>query len=281
MNVAIHGIQGSFHHMVANKFFGNDISLTECMSFNEMPKLLRNDSVDAVVMAIENTYTGVILQNYTLIDKYDLNIQGEFYLPVNYHLMALESQKMEDIEEIWSHPLAIKNCERFFKDYPHIKIIEEKDTAFVAKQIKDLKIKGIAAIASKAASEIYGLKILKEAIQGDSFHVTRFLILNKKRDFSIDVNSHNKASLKFITNHKLGSLAEVLNVCVKHNLNLSRIQSMPIANEPWNYSIFIDHHFDNYLEYCNALLTIEKKVTSLKILGEYAQGKAASEMTTI
>ena len=227
------------------------------------------------------TKTKAILSNYVLIDKYDLNIQSELYLPMQHNLMTLKGQKLEDIEEVWSHPIAIKNCERFFRSNPHIKIIEEKDTAFVAKQIKDLKIKGIAAIASKAASDIYDLDILEEGIQGNKLNVTRFFILTKKRDFNIDVNLHNKSSLKFITNHKLGSLAEILNICVRYNLNLSRIQSMPIANEPWNYSFFIDHEFDNYLEYCNALLEIEKKVTILKILGEYSKGKQVIEIATI
>ncbi len=273
MNVAIQGVRGSFHHLVANEFFGNDIDLIECMSFSEMPKLLRNSTVDAAIMAIENTNTGSILSNYLLIDKYDLNIQGEVYLPMQHNLMALDGQELSDIEEVWSHPIAIKNCEGFFRKNPHIKVIEEKDTAFVAKQINDLKIKGIAAIASKTAANIYGLKILQESIQGAQLNITRFFILTKNRDFSIDVNLHNKASLKFVTNHKLGSLAEILNICVRHNLNLSRIQSMPIVNEPWNYAFYIDHDFNNYLEYCKALLTIEKKVDTLKILGEYTKGK--------
>ena len=236
MKIAIQGVKGSFHHLVANEFFGNDIRLTECMSFTEMPELLRNDSVDAAIMAIENTNTGSLLSNYVLIDKYDLNIQGEVYLPMQHNLMALEGQKLSDIEEVWSHPIAIKNCEGFFRNNPHIKVIEEKDTAFVAKQINDLKIKGIAAIASKAAADIYGLKILEESIQGDRLNLTRFFILTKNRDFSIDVNLHNKASLKFIVNHKLGSLADILSICATHNLNLSRIQSMPIVNQPWNYA---------------------------------------------
>ena len=281
MNIAIQGVKGSFHHLVATNFFGKNISLNECMSFEEMPELLRNGTADAAIMAIENTNTGALLSNYVLIDKYDLNIQGEFYLPIEQNLMALKGKKLNDIEEVWSHPIAIKNCENYFRNYPHIKIIEEKDTAFVAKQIKDLKIKGIAAIASKTAADIYGLEILEESIQSDKLNITRFFILTKKRDFNIDVNLHNKATLKFITNHKLGSLAEILNICVKHNLNLSKIQSMPIVSEPWNYAFFIDHDFEDYLEYCNALLEIEKKVTILKILGEYTKGKQVTEMATI
>jgi len=273
MNVAIQGMKGSFHHLVANEFFGNGIELTECMTFAEMPELLRNNTVDAVIMAIENTDTGTILSNYVLIDKYDLNIQGEIYLPMQHNLIALKGQEISDIEEVWSHPIAIKNCELFFEDYPHIKIVEEKDTAFVAKQIKEMDIKGVAAIASTNAAEIYNLDIIQESIQADKYNMTRFFILTKNRDFSIDVNLHNKSSLKFITNHQLGSLADILNICSKHSLSLSKIQSMPLEKEPWNYAFFMDHDFDDYLAYCNALLEIEQKVSVLKILGEYTKGK--------
>lgn len=273
MNIAIQGIEGSFHHMVATNYFGNDIELTKSMSFNEIPELLTNNLVDAAVMAIENSNSGSILSNYSLIDTYDLNIQGEVYIPMIHNVMALKGQELKDIKEVWSHPIAIQHCERFFRHYPHIKIIEEKDTAFVAKQIKEKKLKNVATIASKKAAEIYGLKILEEQIQTDNLNMTRFFILTKDRDFNIDVNLHNKASLKIITTYDIGSLSKILNICVKHELNLSKIQSIPIAGEPWNYSFFIDFTYTDYLKYCNALLILEKEVTSLKILGEYPENK--------
>jgi len=273
MNISIQGIEGSFHHMVAINYFGNNIELTKAMSFDEIPELLRSNTVDAAVMAIENSTNGAILSNYALIDKYDLNIQGEVYIPMLHNVMALKGQELKEIKEIWSHPMAIQHCERFFRHHPHIKIIEEKDTAYVAKQIKDKKLKGIATIASEKAAEIYGLHILEENIQTDNLNITRFFVLTKKRDFNIDVNLYNKTSLKIITNHDLGSLASVLNICNEHELNLSKIQSIPIADEPWNYAFFIDLTYTDYLKYCNALLALEKDVSSLKILGEYKENK--------
>ena len=103
MNIAIQGIEGSFHHMVATDYFGNDIELTKSMSFNEIPELLRANSVDAAVMAIENSNSGSILSNYALIDKYDLNILGEVYIPMIHNVMALKGQELKDIKEVWSH----------------------------------------------------------------------------------------------------------------------------------------------------------------------------------
>ena len=273
MNIAIQGIEGSFHHMVATDYFGDKIKLTKCMSFDETPDLLRNNIVDASVIAIENSNSGSILSNYAMIDKYDLNIQGEVYIPMIHNVMALKDQSLKDIKEVWSHPIAIQHCERFFRHHPHIKIIEEKDTAFVAKQINEKKLKGIATIASKKAAEIYDLNILEEQIQTDNLNMTRFFILTKKRDFNVDVSILNKASLKVITNHDLGSLAKVLNICNEYELNLSKIQSIPIADEPWNYSFFIDFTYTDYLKYCNALLALEKETDSVKILGEYSENK--------
>jgi len=280
MKIAIQGIQGSFHHLVASNYFPNDCIFIQCMTFGEIPKLLRNNTVDAAIMAIENSNTGSILSNYSLIDKNDLNIQGEVYMPMFHNLMALKGQGMSDIKEVWSHPIAIQHCERFFRHHPHIKIIEANDTAFVAKQIKEKQLKGIAAIASAKAAEIYDLEILEEQIQTDSFNMTRYFVLTKKRDFNVDVHLHNKASLKFTTSDEHGSLAEILKTCAEHGLNLSKIQSMPIANEPWNYAFFIDFTYNDYLKYCNALLMLESKVDNLKILGEYSENKPSLKKQT-
>ena len=271
MKIAIQGILGSFHHLVAANYFTNESTYIECMTFGEIPELLRNGTVDAAIMAIENSNTGSILSNYGLIDRYNLNIQGEVYMSMFHNLMALKGQEISDIKEVWSHPIAIQHCERFFRYHPHIKIIEANDTAFVAKEIREKKLKGIAAIASAKAAEIYDLQILEEQIQTDSFNMTRYFVLTKNRDFNVNVHLHNKASLKFTAVDEQGSLAEILTISAEHGLNLSKIQSMPIANEPWNYAFFIDFTYDDYLKYCNALLKLESKVDNLKILGEYSE----------
>ncbi len=280
MKIALQGVKGSFHDIIANQYFGDDIVITECDSFAEIPELIINNTVDAAVMAIENSNVGAILSNYALIDQFNLNIHGEMYLPMIHNLMALEGQRIEDIEEVWSHPIAIQHCQQFFKDHPSIKIIEEKDTASVAKAIKENKLKNVGAIASKKAAEIYGLEILEEEIQNDRYNITRFFILTKSREHHPEDYLNNKASLKFITHHQLGNLAEILNVCVKHNLNLSKIQSIPITNQPWNYAFFIDLIFDDYHEYCKALLILEKKVSHLKILGEYQEHNIETKLLT-
>ena len=146
MKIAIQGIRGSFHDIVANKYFGEDIELVECMSFTDMPALLDDGKVDSAVMAIENSIAGAILPNYALIDEFDLSIEGEVYINIHHHLMGLKGQHLEDIKEVWSHPMALLQCRKFFRSRPEIKLIEEKDTAEVARRIKQKGLKGISAI---------------------------------------------------------------------------------------------------------------------------------------
>lgn len=273
MKIAIQGIKGSFHHIVANKYFGEDIELEECMSFTDIPILLNSNKVDSAVMAIENSIAGAILSNYALIDEYDLNIEGEIYINIHHHLMALKGQKMDDIKEVWSHPMALLQCRKFFRGRPEIKLIEEKDTAEVAKRIRDKNLKGIAAIASKMAADMYDLDVIADDIQTIKNNSTRFFVLKRGGDSPYHPSKlgskKDKASIKFVTKHDAGSLAEILDIFGKHDLNLTKIQSLPIIDKPWNYAFFIDLVIDDFVLYKNALHLISKKVTHLKILGEY------------
>ena len=275
MKVAIQGIKGSFHDIVAKQFFGNDIQLVECMSFAEIPILLKNNEIDCAVMAIENSIAGAILSNYALIDEYDLNIEGEVYLNIHHHLMALKGQNFEDIKEVWSHPMAILQCRKFFRNFTNIKLIEEKDTAEVAKRIQDEKLKGIAAIASKEAAKLFDLEVLADDIQTIKHNSTLFFILKKEKNSPIHLNkiggTQSKSSIKFITKHETGNLSEVLAVFAKHEISLTKIQSLPKIDEPWRYAFFIDLVFDDKTLYNDALHLINKKVTHLKVLGEYRQ----------
>lgn len=277
MKIAIQGIKGSFHHIVAEKFFGKDIELAECMSFTEIPVLLKNDEADSAVMAIENSIAGAILPNYTLIDEYELSIEGELYINIHHHLMGLKGQDLSDIREVWSHPMALLQCRKFFREHPNIKLIEEKDTAEVARRISQNGITGVAAVASRMAADLFGLEIISSDIQTIKNNSTRFFVLKKSKNApyhpSKVPNIKDKASIKFVTKHNKGSLAEVLDIFAKHDINLTKIQSLPIIESPWSYAFFIDLVIDDFVLYKNALHLLEKKVHHLKVLGEYHQNK--------
>lgn len=269
MKVAIQGIRGSFHHIVAEQYFGENIDLVECLSFGEMPLQLQENKADVLVMAIENSIAGAILPNYALIDRHNLSICGEYYLPVHHNLVTVHGQKIEDIKEVYSHPMALLQCHQFFKKYPNIKLIEDKDTASAAKKISEKGVKGIAAISSKKAADIYNLNIIADGIQTIKSNFTRFFVLtntNSKTNVSA-----NKASIKFLVGHESGSLATVLSIFAKHKLNLSKIQSIPVIETPWKYSFFADFTFDSYASYYDAMNETKPKVEHLQILGEYSE----------
>lgn len=270
--IAIQGIKGSFHHQVAQEYFGEDVVVDECLSFEELVDSLISGKSDQAVMAIENSIAGPIIPNYALIDKNNLHIIGEHYLRIHQNLMALRGQTIEDIAEVHSHPMALLQCMDFLKQYPHIKIVEDKDTAETARRIQEKQIKGIAAIASKTASEMYDLEILAPEIQTIKNNMTRFVIIKKENSF-VPENEINRASLKFELDHKRGSLAAVLNVMSDCKMNLTKIQSLPKIETPWRYSFFVDVTFEKYEDFAKAKTLLEIMAEYFKILGEYTNTK--------
>lgn len=272
LKIAIQGIIGSFHHQVAQEYFGNDVAVDECLSFEELVDSLISGKSDEAVMAIENSIAGPLIPNYALIDKNNLNIIGEHYLSIHQNFMALKGQKIEDIQEVHSHPIALLQCMEFLKKYPHIKIVEDKDTAETARRIHQKQLTGIAAIGSKTASEMYDLEILAPEIQTINNNMTRFVIIKKEKSF-VDESEINRASIKFELDHKRGSLAAVLNVMSDCKLNLTKIQSLPKIETPWKYSFFVDVTFDKYEDYAKAKSLMEIMAEYFKVLGEYKNTK--------
>ncbi|TXD51129.1 MULTISPECIES: prephenate dehydratase [unclassified Polaribacter] len=270
--IAIQGAEGSNHHKVARDFYGTAIQLKECMSFDALVDSLLDTSATHGVMALENTIAGSIIPNYALIDKNNLQITGEQYLNIHHHLMALKGQDIKDIKEVWSHPMALLQCKEFFKKYPHIKLVEDVDTAEVAKRIAKESLAGIAAIAPKIAAEIFDLAILEDGIQTIKDNSTRFVIVETTVPLN-GIDQINKASLKFQLNHKRGSLAAILNVLSDCKMNLTKIQSLPVIETPWKYSFFVDVTFDEYQEYQKAITIIEIMAEEFKILGAYKNGR--------
>ncbi|OWP84652.1 prephenate dehydratase [Flavobacterium davisii] len=271
VTVAIQGIRGSFHQQVAQNYFGENIEIVECKTFKEVAKQLKKGTVDYGVMAIENSIAGSLIPNYALIDENQLNVLGEYFLKISLNLMALSGQKIEDIKEVHSHPIALLQCAKFLEKNKHIKVIESSDTAITAKRISEEKRKGIAALAGPIASEVYGLEILAKEIQSVESSITRFMILGKiKTDIKKD--KVNKASVKFELDNTPGGLATVLNVMNNCKLNLTKIQSIPIIEKPFQYSFFVDVVFEKYYYFEKAKNILELMTTHFKLLGEYQSG---------
>jgi len=271
-SVAIQGIKGSFHHIVSQNYFQTNVSIVPFLSFDQTVESVLNKQTDAAIMAIENSIAGSIIPNYALIDTNNLHVVGEYYLDIQHNLMALPNQKIEDITEVYSHPMALLQCKAFFKQYPHIKLIEDKDTAEVAERIHKKQLKNTGAIASALAAEIFELDVLAKSIQTIKHNETRFVIV-KEDNSEIAEAEINKASIKFELDHKRGSLATILNVMSDCKLNLTKIQSLPIIETPWKYAFFVDVTFQDYQDFKKAKSIMDIMATHFKVIGQYKNAK--------
>jgi len=265
--VAIQGIRASFHEEAAFKYFGEDIETIECNSFKQTFEALQNKEADYVVMAIENSIAGSILPNYTLLMSYGFPIVGEIYIPIQLHLMALPGVKFEDIKYVTSHPIAIRQCVDFFDEYPHLQMVESNDTAACAKRIREEKLTDTVAIANTLAANLYGLEVLERRIESNKRNFTRFLIITHHENQV--KGTPNKASLCFEVSNKVGSLAKVLNIFAEQNLNMSKIQSMPVLGKPSDYNFYVDVEWKESKQYDTAIKQILKYTHNFNILGEY------------
>ena len=257
---------------MAVEFYGADIDLVACLSFDILVDKLLNKEADMGVMAIENSIAGSIIPNYALVYHNNLHIIGEHYLNIHHNLMVLNGQEIKAISEVHSHPMALLQCKEFFKSYPEIKLVEDADTAETARRIQKNGLIGIGAIAPKVAANLYDLEIIAPEIQTIKNNATRFIIV-KTQNKELPKQEINKASLRFITDHKRGSLATVLNVMSDCNLNLTKIQSLPIIETPWKYAFFVDVTFETYEHFEKARSLLDIMAEEFKILGEYKNGR--------
>jgi len=268
LKIAIQGIKGSNHHQVAKDYFGDGIDLVECLSFDSLINSLLDGTADKGVMAIENSIAGSIIPNYNLVYHNNIHIIGEHYLSIHHNLMVLKGQTLQSMEEVRTHPMALLQCKEFLNQYPKLKLVEDVDTAETARQIQQKQLKHVGAIAPKVAAELYGLDIIAPEIQTIKNNATRFIIL-KRQNKVLPKEEISKASLRFITDHKRGSLATVLNVMSDCNMNLTKIQSLPVIETPWKYAFFVDMTFDKYEEFAKAKSLLEIMSEDFRVLGEY------------
>ena len=270
--IAIQGVQGSFHEIAAKKYFGNEIKLEMCDSFPGLFQAMESGRSSFGVVAIENTVAGSILPNYALLRNSTHKIIGEVYLRIEHQLLSLKGSRIEDLQEVYSHPMAINQCRHFFRVYPHIKLISADDTAASAARLSQSQTPGQAAIASRLAAETYELEILAESIEDNKRNFTRFLIITDDMDFQAKQEEINKASISFNVAHKVGHLSQILQVLSAYDMSLSKIQSSPIVGQEWQYFFHVDLEFDDYERFRQSLNAINPLLSELKVLGEYPRG---------
>jgi len=269
--VAIQGYKGCFHEEAARTFYAQSglvPDILECDTFEGLYRALENEAADAAVMAIENTVSGGLIHNFELLRRYDRKIKGEVYLRIKQNLMALPGQSIEDIKEVRTHYMAINQTRDFFqRECPWITLVESEDTAKSAAEIAGNRLLGVGAVASSLAAELYSLEILRESIETYKQNFTRFLIFDEA--VTLPESAIDKASICFTLPHKPGSLAHILTILSFYDMNLTRIQSLPIPGREWQYFFYVDIKFDSYNRYCQALSAVRPLIEDLNILGEY------------
>lgn len=270
--VAIQGYRGCFHEQAAREFYRGfsgqeNLQIVECDRFDDLYTAVNTGRADALVMAIENTVSGGLLPNFELLRKYSNKIKGEVFLRIQQNLMALPGQSIEDIKEVRSHYMAINQTRAFFADKPWIRLVEAEDTAKAAADIAREGQKGVGAVASALAAELYGMEVLAPGIETYKQNFTRFLILDD--ELTVDEASIDKASICFTLPHKTGSLAQILTILSFYDMNLTRIQSLPIPGQQWQYFFYADLKFQSLERYHQALAAVRPLMEDLNILGEY------------
>lgn len=274
--VAIQGGFGAFHEIAARQFFGKEkVQAVPCDTFQQVFEAVQDGRALFGIMAIENTIAGTLLPNYSLLMDGGLDVLGETNLHIQQNLMALPGQRIEDITEVYSHPIAIQQSAVFFRQYPKMKLIESVDTALSAKDIRDNKLFGAAAIASELAAEMYDMEIIARGVETNKRNFTRFLIIGKKQQLIESgiwqAPKPNKATLCFSLPHEEGSLASVLSIFSFYKISLSKIQSVPIIGQEFEYFFHVDILYSDYERYRQSLRAIEPLTHNMKVFGEYAR----------
>lgn len=275
--IAIQGEIGCFHDVASHRFFeGEEIELICCQTFEDVFAEMKKDANVIALVAIENTIAGSLLHNYELLRESGMQIVGEHKLRISHSIMCLPEEDWKDIKEVNSHPVALMQCRDFLHRHPEMKIVEAEDTAGSAKMISEQKLYGHAAICSKFAAPLYGMKILEEEIETNKHNFTRFLVLSDpwQAEALCDPRKSNKASIVFTLQHNEGSLSQVLSIFSFYKINLTKIQSLPIIGREWEYMFYVDVTYDDYTRYRQSTDAIRPLTKQLKVLGEYQDGKS-------
>ena len=275
--IAIQGGYGAFHEIAAYHFFENEeIEILPRKTFRDMVSTLKDQQCDFGIMAIENSLAGSIIPNYNLIINGSMHITGEIYLRIKQNLVAMPGVKISGLKEVYSHPMAILQCQDFFDAHPNIRLIESMDTALSAEEVAEKGAMDLGAISSGLAAKKYGLDIIAESIETNKKNYTRFLILGEN-GIRIPNEEVSKASIFFTVAHKFGSLSKILSILSYYEINLAKIQSMPIPGKDWEYMFFVDVEINDYDMYKRSLEAIGPFTPSFGILGEYRKGKSVIE----
>ncbi|HXG14006.1 MAG TPA: prephenate dehydratase [Candidatus Nitrosotenuis sp.] len=264
--ISFQGERGAYSEDAAISFFGNTVETVPLSTFTEVVEATENGKTDYSVLPVENSLEGSVGESYDLLLSTTLNVVGEIYYRVRHCLIGFD--KIQNIDTVYSHPQALGQCRKFIQRYK-LKMVPAYDTAGSVKIIKELNKKNISCIASKRASEIYGVPTIIEGIEDNTNNYTRFLVLSKTK-----ASHGDKTSIIFSVKHEAGTLYNILREFNEYKINLTKIESRPNKSTPWEYNFYVD--FDGSQEdpkIAELLKKINKNSLFLKVLGSYKKAK--------
>ena len=270
--VAIQGYAGSFHHIAAQQYEGSAVEILPCDTFRAVARAVERGEVDYGVMAIENSIAGSILPNYNILQRCNVRVTGEIYLQIRQNLMVNRGVKLEDIREVESHQMALLQCADYL-DAHNWRLVETADTALSAAELQRCGSRTTAAVAGALAAELFDLDIIAADVHTNRNNYTRFLILERcdREQFEPTAESieGNKASLYMKIPDTSGSLYSALGALEGLDINMSKLQSYPIADQPFNYMFHVDMEFGNIAVLRTALERMRAKGVEVHVYGVY------------
>lgn len=275
MRIAIQGEPGAFSHE-ATLAIMPDAAIEPCSVSADVFRVLTDGSVDAAVIPIENSLAGSVLEHFDLLLQHDVKVVRESQLRIRHNLIAVPGVGIEDIDRVYSHPVALAQCRRFLADHPKMRSLAFYDTAGSVKNIVDSKDTHAAAIASEAAAHYYEAEILKADIEDNPENYTRFFLVRRADDVSV-VPGANKISLAFSVENRPGTLVAALNELSRIGTNLTKIESRPVHGTPWEYVFYVDCQLHSTDEGNRAIEALKPRCAMVKELGRYREAEKGSE----
>ena len=269
VNVVFQGVEGAYSYAAMRAYFPDDINSYHVKTFRNAMEEVASGKADYAVLPIENSTEGIVTDIYDLLTEYQLYIVGEQGVKVEHVLLGLPGVGLGEIERVYSHPQALAQCKRYLEQHPSWKTVKTENTAGAAKKIHEEQRREQSAIASRAAGELYGLSVLAENICYNEKNVTRFIVVSAKPVYE---KTAAKVSVCFELPHTSGTLYNMLSHFIYNGLNMTKIESRPIAGKTWEYRFFVD--FEGNLEQPavkNALRGLEAEANRMRVLGNYGQ----------
>jgi prephenate dehydratase len=288
MKIAIQGEPGSFSHEAALKLAA-DAEIVPCALSAEVFSALAEGQVDAAVIPIENSLAGSVSEHFDLLLTHDVQVEQETLLRIRHNLIALAGVAAEEIDRVFSHPVALAQCRRFLASHPRMEAFAAYDTAGSVKQLVELRDRRAAAIASEAAARYYGAAILAAGIEDNPENFTRFFLVRRASDSALRAGDSaqfradgrhepNKMSVAFSLENRPGSLVAALSALSAIGTNLTKIESRPVHGKPWEYIFYVDCQIRSAEEGSRALDALRAHCGMVKELGRYREAESASRL---